>query len=130
MKSKDPKDQSEAPKRLGQLMDLVLEKSPGVVLLVAELPPNSDSNANKYIDKYNKAIAGLVEERAAKGKHVLLVHTHKLVAVSDLVDGTHPGDKAYERIGLAFYQSLKVANSKGWISEPKPKPARRQLFKA
>ena len=131
MKSDDPKDQSEAPTRLCHLIDLVLQKSPGVAVLVAELPPNSDSKVNKNIDTYNKAIPQIVEQQVKKGKHVLFVQTHKLVAVSDLVDGIHPNDKAYERIGLAFYDSLKIADGKGWIIEPRTKARKpRQLFRA
>ena len=131
MRSNDPKDQSEAPTRLSHLIDLVLQKSPGVAVLVAELPPNSDSKVNKNIDAYNKAIPQVVERQVKKGQHVLFVQTHKLVAVSDLVDGTHPNDKAYERIGLAFYDSLKIADGKGWISEPKAEARKpRQLFRA
>ena len=126
MKSNDPKDQSEAPARLCHLIDLVLEKSPGVTVLVADLPPSSDSTFNKNIDTYNKAIPQVVEQQAKKGNHVLFVQIHKLVAVSDLADGTHPNDKAYERIGLAFFDSLKIADAKGWIIEPKSTPGRRR----
>ncbi|KAJ7108003.1 hypothetical protein C8R43DRAFT_963028 [Mycena crocata] len=57
----------------------------------------------------------VVSERADAGRSVPLVDSHAVTAVGDLIDGTHPNDAGYERIGRVFYDGIVRAKALGWL---------------
>ena len=42
---------------------------------------------------------------------------HSVVGLGDLVDGTHPNDAAFERMGRKFYEAIQVGESRGWLAD-------------
>jgi lysophospholipase L1-like esterase len=104
-----------APDRLGALIDNILNWEWLTLVVVSTLPPNGNADTNARIDTYNAALPAVVKARTDAGRSVILVDSHAVVAVSDLVDGTHPNDAAYERMGKAFYDGIVLAESKGWL---------------
>jgi lysophospholipase L1-like esterase len=104
-----------APDRLGTLIDDILDWEWLTLVVVSTLPPNSNADTNARIDTYNAAMPAVVQKRVDAGRSVILVDSHAVVAVGDLVDGTHPNDAAYERMGRVFYDGINLAESKGWL---------------
>lgn len=107
--------QGDAQRALGQLIDDVLNWPPLTFVIVSTLPPNKDPIVNDRIKAFNAAIPGIVQQRVKAGRSVHWVDSYGVVALSDLVDGTHPNDQAFERIGRKFYEGLQHGFSKGWI---------------
>src|SRR4029077_14628936 len=62
-----------APTRLGQLIDEIIPDAPNALVVVASIIPIRDDGSNQRIPNYNAAIPGLVNTRAAMGKHVVFV---------------------------------------------------------
>lgn len=49
----------------------------------------------------------------------MLVDMNHVVSIpTDLFDDLHPYDQGYHKIGLAWFQALKLVNNLGWISQP------------
>lgn len=104
-----------APDRLGKLIDDALAWPPLTLVVVSTLPPNSNSVVNDRVRSYNAAIPAVVKKRTDAGKSVIVVDSYAVISVSDLVDGIHPNDAGYERIGKVFYNGIKAAEAKGWL---------------
>lgn len=113
-----PVDPSTAPERLGELIDDVVTACPTAVVLVAELPPISDTEAQARAVAFNAAIPDIVAARTSAGLHVLTVNMSNYVTVADLGDGVHPSDRGYSLVAQAWYDGLETAASKGWIVKP------------
>ncbi|KAJ7637842.1 FG-GAP repeat domain-containing protein [Mycena rosella] len=115
-----------APDRLATVIQTVLDAPPLTLVVVSTLPPNANAAANARVTTYNAAIPGVVQRFADQGRSVILADCHSVVAVGDLVDGTHPNDAAYARMGKVFYDSIQQANAKGWIFAVDGAPPRRR----
>jgi lysophospholipase L1-like esterase len=96
-----------APDRLSALVDRLLARSPGVTVLTSSLLPLKDPAANARVDSFNAAVAGLMAQKTARGDRVRHVDQHSAVAVTDLVDGIHPNDAGYARMGMLWYSALR-----------------------
>lgn len=94
---------SDAPKRLGGLLDKLAMNAPDALIVVAKLTPLSRSTG---VEAYNTAIAPVVQERAAAGKHVVLVDQSTGFPTSELGDGVHPNQQGYERMAGVWYQAI------------------------
>ncbi|KAJ7058764.1 lipolytic enzyme [Mycena amicta] len=108
-------DPANAPARLTTLIQNVLDAPPLTLVIVSTLPPNGNAAANALINTYNAALPGVVSKFVAAGRSVVLVDCHAVVAVTDLVDGTHPNDAAYARMAKVFYDGFQSAFASGWI---------------
>ncbi|KAJ7469671.1 lipolytic enzyme [Mycena latifolia] len=108
-------DPAGAPARLSTLIQDVLDAPPLTLVVLATIPPNADVDANTRIDTYNAALPGVVAHFVHAGRSVVLADCHAVVALGDLVDGTHPNDAAYARMAKVFYDAMQVAFAKGWI---------------
>jgi lysophospholipase L1-like esterase len=88
-----------APKRLDALLDKLFTQSPGALIVLAQLTPLGGGQASKNaaVQTYNEALAPIVKERAAQGKHILLVDMHTGFPASELADGIHPNASGYAR---------------------------------
>ncbi|KAJ7469649.1 lipolytic enzyme, partial [Mycena latifolia] len=117
-------DPAGAPARLSTLIQNVLDAPPLTLVVLATLPPNANADANTRINAYNAALPGVVANFVNAGRSVVLADCHAVVAVGDLVDGTHPNDDAYARIGKVFYDAIQVAFAKGWIFDVDGPPPR------
>jgi lysophospholipase L1-like esterase len=93
-----------APARLEALLDEILMVAPDVLLVVAQLTPFPGSDAQ--VRTYNAAIPALVEERAAMGKHILLVDMYTDFPSSLIGDGVHPNAQGYELMAERWYEAI------------------------
>jgi lysophospholipase L1-like esterase len=96
-----------APMRLGTLIDDVFAGAPNVLLVVAQIVPYPANDT--AITTYNAAIPALVQQRAAQGKHIVMVDMHTGFQVSTMIstDNIHPNLKGYVFMGDTWYAAIK-----------------------
>jgi lysophospholipase L1-like esterase len=105
-------DLANAPTRLANLLDTITTASPNALLVVAQITPTGTDAENLLVQAYNAAIPGLVQTRAAAGKHVILVDMYAALSANpayrtaDMADGLHPNDTGYGVLGDAWYAAL------------------------
>ncbi|OCK88387.1 carbohydrate esterase family 3 protein [Cenococcum geophilum 1.58] len=80
---------ADAPARLGALVDELVERCPGAVVLVAQIISVASASAEARIRAFNEAVPGVVRERVERGGKVAVVDMSG-VGVGELVDGSHP----------------------------------------
>jgi hypothetical protein len=90
---------------LAKLIDSVISTAPNALLVVSKIPPLSGQQAK--IDSYNEKIPGLVQTRAAAGKHILSVD-NKLTAADMTGDNVHPNEGGYVKMGDNWYEAIKT----------------------
>jgi lysophospholipase L1-like esterase len=94
-----------AADRLAPLLDQILDASPDALLAVGTITPLT-VNGSANIPPYNGAIPGLVQSRAAAGKHIILVDQFTGFPNGELADGIHPNQAGYDRMGDAWYTAI------------------------
>ena len=105
-------DVANAPTRLGQLIDEISSDAPAALLVVATIIPIGAPNADQKVQTYNAAIPGLVNTRAAAGKHVVLLDNYAAFAANPnyqtalKADGLHPNSAGYVILGQSFYSAI------------------------
>jgi lysophospholipase L1-like esterase len=105
-------DVANAPTRLGKLIDEITTNAPSALLVVSSIIPTADNNTNQRVQTYNAAIPGLVNTRAAAGKHVVFLDNYAAFAKNAnyatalMADGLHPNDAGYVILGQAFYGAI------------------------
>ncbi|TEB21836.1 FG-GAP repeat domain-containing protein [Coprinellus micaceus] len=109
-------DARNAPARLGGLIDELLNFPSPTLVIVSSLPANGNPEAQERIEAYNDALRGVVRRRLIRGRRVIFADCGRLAGVSDLVDGTHPNDAAYERIGDCLHDAIVEGERRGWIA--------------
>ena len=95
---------SEAPARLGGLIDKILAGAPSADVFVATIIPSADADDEAKGQAYNAAIPGVVQ---SKGSRVHLVDMHSALTTADLADGIHPNATGYEKMANTWYAALK-----------------------
>jgi lysophospholipase L1-like esterase len=104
-------DVNNAPSRLGDLIDDIVEASPETLVVVATIIPMVNGNDSK-VGPYNEAMVGLVDSRAAEGQHVVLLDNWAAFtadpnyANSWMGDSLHPNDAGYAVLGGSFYDAI------------------------
>ncbi|MFJ6573659.1 FG-GAP-like repeat-containing protein [Streptomyces sp. NPDC091292] len=111
-----------APDRLAAVIDQILQDQPRVTVLVATLVPAASPTTQARITAFNAKVRSLVGARARAGKKVGLVDM-SMMTTADLVDGLHPNDGGYQKMGHAFAQEIGWAIRAGWITDPIREPA-------
>ncbi|PCG87391.1 hypothetical protein CIB93_04375 [Streptomyces sp. WZ.A104] len=117
---------STAPQRLGTLIDQIHAASPDTAVVVASLVPAAEPAVQARVTAYNKAIPGVVAERAAKGYRITQVSMDTLTT-ADLNDSLHPNNAGYEKMAESFLGGIATLSRNGWITEKidvKPAPPR------
>src|SRR5262245_60856095 len=97
-----------APTQLGNLLDKLIAGMPNALIVVAKIIPLP--LASSAVNTFNAAIPGVVQTRAAAGKHVIVVDLSALPSAGLSSDNVHPnvmgytwmGDKLYDAIGSLF----------------------------
>ncbi|WP_185297746.1 phosphatidylinositol-specific phospholipase C domain-containing protein [Streptomyces finlayi] len=107
-------DLTDAPARMGALIDQILRAAPETTVLVASVIPASKAGLQPRIDAFNQALTPLVQERSAAGEHVALVDM-SAVTTADLPDGVHPNDAGYAKMARAYFRGIRQAEQAGWI---------------
>jgi lysophospholipase L1-like esterase len=106
-------DVNNAPTRLANLMDDILDSSPDTLLVVSTIIPMANGNNNK-VAPYNDAIVGLVDDRAGAGKHVIMVDIWTAFTADPnyqntwMTDSLHPNDTGYAVLGTSFYDAISA----------------------
>jgi lysophospholipase L1-like esterase len=99
--------QATMPNRLGTLLDKIITAAPQALLVVAKITPLANAGWNATIKTYNDAIPGLVETRAAAGKHIMLADMNTGFTPAMLSsDSIHPNKSGYDFMGDAWYAKI------------------------
>ena len=96
-------DLPNAPKRLDALIGKLIAEVPQALIVVAQITPLSFGGG---VEAYNAALPAIVEARAKKGEHVMLVDMFTGFPTSELGDGVHPNQMGYERMARVWYDAI------------------------
>ncbi|MFF4488568.1 FG-GAP-like repeat-containing protein [Streptomyces sp. NPDC001544] len=110
-------DVAHAPDRLDAYLGQILTDDPGVTILVATVPPSTNTQYQARIDAYNDGVRRVAKKRRDDGQHVFLVELSSLTT-ADLHDVVHPNDAGYQKIADSFYMALLTTIYLGWVAEP------------
>ena len=99
--------QATMPDRLGTLLDKLIGAAPNALIVVAKITPLNNAGSNATIKTYNDAIPGLVQTRAAAGKHIILGDMNTGFTSGMLSnDGVHPNKAGYDFMGDTWYKLI------------------------
>jgi lysophospholipase L1-like esterase len=89
------------------LLDKIISDSPNALLVVAQIIPLG-YGTNDVIKAYNQAIPGIVQQRAAAGKHVALVDMYTGFNTSTMLgsDSIHPNSTGYKFMADHWYSLI------------------------
>ena len=89
------------------LLDKVITNAPNALVVVAQIIPLG-YGTNDVIKAYNQAIPGVVQERAAAGKHIVLVDMFTGFTTSTMLgsDSIHPNTTGYKFMADHFYAAI------------------------
>jgi lysophospholipase L1-like esterase len=105
-------DLTNAPARLGKLIDTITSLDPAILVVVAEVIPSTDDAQNARTQTYNAAMPAVVQARATAGAHVFLVDMYSaFVAEPDfktkyMSDNLHPSDTGAAVMASTWYAAL------------------------
>jgi lysophospholipase L1-like esterase len=101
--------QATMPTRLGSLLDKITTAAPNALLVVAKITPLSMASWNATIKTYNDAIPGVLQTRAAAGKHVIGVDMNTDFKTATMLssDGIHPNQTGYNFMGDTWTMAKK-----------------------
>ena len=105
-------DETNAPKRLGTLIDTITAAAPKALLVVAQTVPTQDDMQNVRVQAFNAAIPALVKARSGAGKHVTLVNmysafsAHADFKTSLLANRLHPTDAGYATMANVWWAAI------------------------
>ncbi|KAH7127368.1 SGNH hydrolase-type esterase domain-containing protein [Dactylonectria macrodidyma] len=103
-------------RRLGHLVDTIVEACPDAVVLVAVLIPRCTPTTAASFPVYQKLIPIMVRERRANGNHVLAVDM-STYPLSNLDGCVHPSDEGYREMGHYWYDFITQIPT-DWINQP------------
>ena len=109
-------DLANAPNRLSGLIDHIAATLPSAEVFVAQIIPLANTAQNAQLRTFNAAIPGIVQSRAAAGKHVHLVDMYDALTTADLADGIHPNAGGYDKMAAVWYSALLSVS--GSIGQP------------
>ena len=113
------RDIENAPDRLAALVDQLLKRCPDATVLVAQIIGSKSADLQARIDRFNDAVAALINSRAKSGKHVALVDMSRILDPSkDLADNKHPNDSGYAKMAEAWFAAIEKAEEKEWFGDP------------
>jgi lysophospholipase L1-like esterase len=92
---------------LSGLLDKIIAAAPDALLVVAQIIPLG-YGTNDVIKAYNQAIPGLVQTRAAAGKHVVLLDMYTGFNASSMLgsDSIHPNSTGYKFMADHWYTAI------------------------
>lgn len=111
-------DPEKAPERLEHLIDSLLEKAPGVTLIVAQIIYCPLEFMKDRIPVFNEAIPEIVARKAEAGHKIFTVDMSKIgrEGSGDLTDDLHPNDQGYEKMAKLWYEALGAVSEMKWIT--------------
>ncbi len=92
---------------LSGLLDKIIANAPNALLVVAQIIPLG-YGTNDVIKAYNQALPGLVQQRAAAGKHIALVDMYTGFNTSTMLgsDSIHPNSTGYKFMADHWYSVI------------------------
>ncbi len=100
-------DPEHATARLQGLIEQITSTLPDATLIVAQIIPlGRNPQWNAEVVNYNRAIPGIVQAEAAKGRHVQSVDMYDVVSPTLLGDGIHPDGLAYTLMAQVWANAL------------------------
>jgi lysophospholipase L1-like esterase len=89
--------------RLGGLIDKITGAAPNALLVVAKITPVGW--ATSVVNAYNDAIPGLVQSRAAAGRHLLVADMNAGFTSATMLssDNLHPNGAGYNFMASRWY---------------------------
>jgi lysophospholipase L1-like esterase len=115
--------------RLELLIDTILTYIPEDGLLFVSTVPYMDADVTTYtdaytaeemdkaVDDYNIQIREIVSKKQAEGKPIAQADINAVLTKADLLDGVHPNEAGYEKMGKYWYEQLT-----GYIDGNSEKP--------
>ena len=94
---------------LSGLLDKIITNAPNALLVVAQIIPLG-YGTNDVIKAYNQAIPGLVQQRVAAGKHVIIVDMFTGFTPSSMLgsDNIHPNSTGYKFMADHWYAAVRA----------------------
>ena len=114
---------AEAAKRLGYLIDTVVDALPDALVLVAMIINSCSQVQESNTLIYQQLIPGVVDDRLNEGKRVIAADFTE-IPMDELRDCVHPTNDGYKLLGDYWYDFLTQAPEE-WIEDAQgPDPAR------
>ncbi|MFL6074499.1 MAG: RICIN domain-containing protein [Mycobacteriales bacterium] len=107
----------QAPNRLSALIDHITAAAPNATVYVATIIPFADPTDEAQAEAYDAAIPGIVQAKAAAGRHVQLVDLHPALGAADLADGVHPTNGGYSKMAARWYAAVTGEPATRWEAE-------------
>ncbi|KAJ6442759.1 Polyketide synthase [Purpureocillium lavendulum] len=104
------KNVTNAPERLGNLIDFITEQNPQTLLVVAQLIPNTNQTVDALIKEYNNKMPKIVAQRARAGKKVIMTSMRGVTLDLLLPDGNHPSERGSRVMAHYFYEAIVEAD--------------------
>ena len=111
-------DVTNAPARLGSLIDTIQQGCPDVTIIVAQIIHTGYDNVNVNVTTYNNQIASDMQARIQQGQKIAVVNMQNILASDDYADDLHPNDQGYAIMGQAWANAINQAAS--LITPPLP----------
>jgi lysophospholipase L1-like esterase len=102
--------QSTMSNRLEALLDEITQTLPSALVVLATLTPLSSTNA--ALEAYNAKIPTIVQNRSARGQHIVMADMSKMTT-SSLSDGVHPNDQGYAYMANVWYAAIRAYLPRG-----------------
>jgi lysophospholipase L1-like esterase len=105
-------DLSNAPTRLGLLLDRIAMSAPNALIVLAQMVPTTNDATNQRVQTYNAAMPALVEARANAGKHIILVDMYGAFTANPnyktelMADTLHPKDAGLAVMANVWYDAI------------------------
>jgi len=103
---------SDAPNRLGKLLDSIFTRDPNILVVLAQIVPSKTDGTNNAIKTYNAAMPNLVSTRVAQGQHIVMVDMYAAFTNDAnykqtlLNDNLHPNQTGYNGMADVWYKAL------------------------
>lgn len=110
-----------APGQLSTLIQNCITAQPNAAILVAQIiPKNPGTTDLPRVQAFNAQIPGVVAPFKNQGKKVMVVNFNGIQTPGDLIDGVHPNQNGYWKMGMIWFQAIKAAGKQGLIARSKP----------
>jgi lysophospholipase L1-like esterase len=89
-------------------LDKLSTNAPNALIVLAQIIPLGYAPDNAVIKAYNQALPGIVQERAAAGKHIMLVDMNTGFSTTTMyaTDKIHPNTTGYKTMADRWYAAI------------------------
>ncbi|KAL2153553.1 hypothetical protein VTH82DRAFT_4708 [Thermothelomyces myriococcoides] len=116
---------STAGERMEAMLRDLWSVSPRALIVLSTLLVNQDEAAERNVLTINSQYRALIDRlRHKERRRIVLAEMHNSngPTLADLVDGIHPNDDGYIKMAKIWYDSLRLASSKGLLAPPEDVP--------